>query len=323
MSASGCTFSNAIIIIRLSLTRSQHLSSSIPFKIPGFTMLSFKCLYYFTSTDITVMETKRTDLTEGAPVSDIYKWLILSSQTGKIFELDFKSMDRNKNEEIRTFAEGEFRFNTVEGHLSLLGKSFRLNRKNQDEVPNDSLELVKKYFSEIFQQNLYCSFRSLKPSDVTYFKQWITDKEVIRYSMTKFHRITEESQIIEWFQATIFDSKTFQLGIVDPISKDLIGYAGIASLNEVDGNGEYFIFIGNKSFWGKGIASFVTKEIVRMGFQNLNLHRIFLTASSSNPGAIRAYEKAGFVHEGKMREAFFRNNEYSDKVFMGILKSEQ
>ncbi len=43
---------------------------------------------------------------------------------------------------------------------------------------------------------------------------------------------------------------------------------------------------------------------------------------SSNPGAIRAYEKAGFVHEGRMREAFYRDNEYSDKVVMGILKSE-
>lgn len=64
------------------------------------------------------------------------------------------------------------------------------------------------------------------------------------------------------------------------------------------------------------------KKLSKSDFKKLNLHRIFLTASSSNPGAIRAYEKAGFIHEGKMREAFFRNNEYSDKVFMGILKSE-
>jgi RimJ/RimL family protein N-acetyltransferase len=66
----------------------------------------------------------------------------------------------------------------------------------------------------------------------------------------------------------------------------------------------------------------LTKQIVRMGFEDLNLHRIFLTASSNNSGAIRAYEKAGFIHEGRMREAFYRNNEFSDKMFMGILKNE-
>lgn len=285
-------------------------------------MPSFKRLYYFISTDFSVLEIKRSNLPENAPLSDIYKWLILNLKSGKIFELDFKSMDKNDHEEFRTFVEGEFRFNTGEGHLSLLGKSFRLERKGQDEVPSESLDLVKKYLSENFYQNMPCLFRSLKPSDVTYFKKWILDKEVIRYSMTKFHKISNEAQIIEWFQETLFDSKTFQLGMIDPVSKELIGYAGIASLNEVDGNGEYFIFIGDKSYWGKGIASSVTKEIVRIGFQNLNLHRIFLTASSNNSGAIRAYEKAGFVREGRMREAFYRNNEYSDKVVMGILKSE-
>lgn len=285
-------------------------------------MPSFKCLYYFTSFDTSVLEIKRTDLPEGALLSDIYKWLVLIHKSGKIFELDFKSMDKDKNGEFRTFVEGEFRFNTVEGYLSLLGKNFQLEIKDPKEVPGENLDLIRKYLSEIFSQDMPCLFRPLRPSDVTYFKKWILDKEVIRYSMTNFHRISNESQIIDWFQSTLFDSRTFQLGLTDPASKELIGYAGIASLNEIDSNGEYFIFIGNKAYWGKGIASSVTKEIVRIGFQNLHLHRIFLTASSSNSGAIRAYEKAGFSHEGRMREAFYRNNEYSDKVVMGILKSE-
>jgi RimJ/RimL family protein N-acetyltransferase len=285
-------------------------------------MAKFKCLYYFTSPDIDVMEIQRTDLPEGTPLSDIYKWLILKPLSGKVIELDFKSMDKNEREDIRTFVEGEFRFDSVQGHLTLLRKDFYFDRKAHNEVPVNSLDLVRDYLIDSFKKNTVCSFRSLKPSDVNYFKKWILDKEVIRYSMTKFHRISNDLQIIDWFQATLFDGKTFQLGIVDPESGDLIGYAGIASLNEVDGNGEYFIFIGDKIHWGKGIASFATKEILRMGFKNLKLHRIFLTASSSNPGAIRAYEKAGFVHEGRMREAFYRDNEYSDKVFMGILQGE-
>lgn len=285
-------------------------------------MPRFECLYSFVSHEISVLEIKRTDLSPNAPISDCYKWLIVSSKMGKVFELDFQSMNKTENEEYRKFVEGEFRFNEKEGKLNLLGKDYQLVRQDKQEASKDNLELVKDYLSNTFNSSETCAFRELKPSDIQYFKGWIKDQEVIRYSMTKFHRIKNESQIIEWFHSTLFDSKTFQLGLIDPQSKELIGYAGIASLNEVDGNGEYFIFIGNKAFWGRGIASFATKEIVKIGFEKLNLHRIFLTASSSNPGAIRAYEKAGFIHEGRMREAFYRNSEYSDKVLMGILRRE-
>lgn len=164
--------------------------------------------------------------------------------------------------------------------------------------------------------------RPLHLTDVSSFKEWIFDPEVIRYSMTKFHRIKSADEVEAWFLETLKDRRCYQVGLIDPKTQELIGYAGIAGINEIDGNGEYFIFIGSKAHWGKGIASEVTKRIVDHGFRELKLHRIFLTASSSNPGAIRAYEKAGFKHEGRMREAFYRNGQYSDKVVMGILRAE-
>lgn len=284
-------------------------------------MQNLKCLYYFTSDEISVIEIKRTELPEDAPLSEIYKWLIVSKNK-KIFELDFVSMGKSGDEESRVFVESDFKFNQFQGNFKILGKSFLLICNNPNELPSEELSLIQSYLSYESPKDMPCSFRPLKSSDVNFFKKCLVDQEVIRYSMTKFHRINNESQIVDWFYSTLFDPNTFQLGLVDPISKQLIGYAGIASLNDIDRNGEYFIFIGDKSYWGKGIASFVTKEIVRKGFQQLNLHRIFLTASSSNPGAIRAYEKAGFVHEGRMRESFYRNNEYSDKIFMGLLKTD-
>jgi RimJ/RimL family protein N-acetyltransferase len=64
----------------------------------------------------------------------------------------------------------------------------------------------------------------------------------------------------------------------------------------------------------------VTPQIVDWGFTKLGLHRVFLTASSDNPGALKAYEKAGFVFEGRMKDAFFRTGKFSDKVIMGILR---
>lgn len=62
--------------------------------------------------------------------------------------------------------------------------------------------------------------------------------------------------------------------------------------------------------------------MANFGLDKLQLHRVFLTASSANEGALRADKNAGFNKEGSMRDAFFRNNQYLDKVFMGIVKSK-
>ena len=52
------------------------------------------------------------------------------------------------------------------------------------------------------------------------------------------------------------------------------------------------------------------------------LNRIFLTVSEANIGGIKAYQNADFKFEGKLRQAYFRENEYHDKLIMFILKSE-
>ena len=58
------------------------------------------------------------------------------------------------------------------------------------------------------------------------------------------------------------------------------------------------------------------------GFNQLNLHRIFLMVISSNPRAIRAYEKVGFIREAVFRKHIYQNGEYCDDHLMGILESE-
>lgn len=62
--------------------------------------------------------------------------------------------------------------------------------------------------------------------------------------------------------------------------------------------------------------------VLEYGFNNIGLHRIWLTVSSPNLGAIRSYEKLGFHKEGVMREACNRENSFHDKIVMGILCHE-
>jgi RimJ/RimL family protein N-acetyltransferase len=52
------------------------------------------------------------------------------------------------------------------------------------------------------------------------------------------------------------------------------------------------------------------------------LHRIFLRVHADNQRAIRVYEKIGFVHEGRQRQAEFHGGQYHDLLFMSMLRPE-
>lgn len=74
---------------------------------------------------------------------------------------------------------------------------------------------------------------------------------------------------------------------------------------------------------GRGIGTAALIQLTEFGFTRHNLRRLHLQAIASNTGAIRAYEKAGFVIEGRLREHAWVRGAYEDIVVMGILRSEQ
>lgn len=73
---------------------------------------------------------------------------------------------------------------------------------------------------------------------------------------------------------------------------------------------------------GKGIGTEAMAQIVEFAFVRCNLRRVHLQVIASNLGAIRAYEKAGFVLEGRLRQHAWVRGGYEDIVTMGILRGE-
>src|SRR5262249_45205740 len=73
---------------------------------------------------------------------------------------------------------------------------------------------------------------------------------------------------------------------------------------------------------GRGVGTAAMRLLVDFGFVRRNLHRIHLQAIASNAAALRSYEKAGFVVEGRLREHAWVRGRYEDIVLMAILRSE-
>jgi RimJ/RimL family protein N-acetyltransferase len=162
----------------------------------------------------------------------------------------------------------------------------------------------------------------LQPEHVAPFYAWLRDADVIAYSLSVFQHLKTKEQIDQWFAATLAQANTLNLGIYLADGNTLIGYAGLSGISLTNHAGEYFIFIGEKAQWGRGIGTAVTQQILHLGFTHYQLNRIMLTVSEGNTGGLKAYAKAGFVVEGRLREAACRHGVFHDKIVMSVLKAE-
>ncbi len=164
--------------------------------------------------------------------------------------------------------------------------------------------------------------RSLDVEDKGVFYEWSLDREVTLYSLSSYAYPQSKSDIEKWLLNINSNTNNVSFGICNKDNDQLIGYAGISRISALNRNGEYFIFIGEKSYWGKGIGTSVTKVVTDYAIRTLGLHRVQLTASSLNLAAIKAYKNAGYQHEGVIRQSSFRNGEFVDKVLMSVLSTE-
>lgn len=75
-------------------------------------------------------------------------------------------------------------------------------------------------------------------------------------------------------------------------------------------------------FWKRGYASEAAREVIRYGFEECGLHRIFAGHFARNPASGRVLAKAGMTFEGTLRQHQKKWGEYLDVCFYGILRDE-
>ena len=82
------------------------------------------------------------------------------------------------------------------------------------------------------------------------------------------------------------------------------------------------VLVGEPSLRGRGIGTQMMRRLLKIGFDQLGLHRIDLFVFDFNKAAIRCYEKLGFVKEGHLREVRRIGGEYWSLYHMSILEHE-
>jgi len=130
-----------------------------------------------------------------------------------------------------------------------------------------------------------------------------------------------EDRFVTWYSTRHEQRDRLDLAVIDQATGACVGEV---VLNEWDAGNRSCNFRILLAATGRdrGLGTEATRLIVGYGFERLGLHRISLGVFSFNPRARRAYEKAGFVVEGVLRDAYLCDGVWVDDIVMSILAPE-
>ena len=87
-------------------------------------------------------------------------------------------------------------------------------------------------------------------------------------------------------------------------------------------NGASVAYLLAEEHWGKGYMTEALKEIIRFGFEERGLNRIWAAHFRENAASGRVMEKAGMIFEGIEREKYIKDGSYYDAACYAILRRD-
>lgn len=178
--------------------------------------------------------------------------------------------------------------------------------------------------NQLFQGTLLRLVAMEPTRDAVLFSKWGRDGEYVRLLDSDPPRLWSAKAIKGWIEKDLGKEPPEVINfMIHTLAEDQpIGFIGLDGINWIHGEAWLGIGIGDRSFWGQGYGTEAVRLILKYAFDELNLYRISLNVFAYNERAIRAYQKAGFINEGRARDALKRDGKRSDMVFMGILQPD-
>lgn len=153
------------------------------------------------------------------------------------------------------------------------------------------------------------------------YLSWLKDKEVTKYM--EIRNLPDTLKDLEVYYKNIVKSRADMIFAIVTKRKNLhIGNIKIGGINWFHRYGNVGIMIGEKKYWGKGYGTQACRLLLGYVFNRLNLNKVTLGIYGTHKSAIAAYRKAGFKVEGKIKNLLNFRGKYTDKIIMGISKSE-
>lgn len=164
--------------------------------------------------------------------------------------------------------------------------------------------------------------RKLSMRDAGDMFEYASVPEVAEHVLWDYHRnISDSMHYLRIVTQQYIEGTPSPWGIVHKELGKLIGTIGFHIWSYSNGYAEAGYAI-SKDFWNMGIVTEAFTEIIRFGFENMNLNRIEATCKLPNLASERVMQKCNMIYEGILRKRLFAKGEFHDLKMYSLLKTD-
>ena len=162
-------------------------------------------------------------------------------------------------------------------------------------------------------------------NDFAQLMDWIKDEEALmNWSGSLFsYPLTQSS--LEWYIEDVNDIEESEAFIYKAIEQDtqkVVGHISLGTVSRKNRSARISRVLIDPDNQGKGYCMQMVQAVLKIGFEELKLHRICLGVYDFNKAAMRCYEKAGMVIEGTNRDCLLFKGKWWSLVEMSMLEEE-
>jgi len=164
--------------------------------------------------------------------------------------------------------------------------------------------------------------RDFRDGDVGFVHAWASDPEVVNFMAWGPNTVEQTREFLQrkFAERTGEPRLTWDLAVVEACTGRLIGSVGL----RLDGARQQAAlgYCYHQDAWGQGFATEAALAMLRFGFEQLSLHRIYASADTRNGASIRVLDKIGMRQEGRLRQHVLIRGEWRDSYLYAILHHE-
>lgn len=159
--------------------------------------------------------------------------------------------------------------------------------------------------------------RKIKINDITdRVMDWFEDKELMEFYTNSKKTITKET-LIQSIKNGEEKGNLYTYGIFTNAEDILIGTIKLGPINFNHRISDLVILLGDRNYLGKGLAVEAIKVGNELAFEEFDIRKLFGGMYESNVPSIKAYTRAGWLIEGRLKGFYLHEAKNEDRILVG------
>lgn len=157
--------------------------------------------------------------------------------------------------------------------------------------------------------------RNFEENDIETKIEWINNSKnnaFLHYDIPLNYKDT-----LNWYKTK---DKSKRIDCIIEYDSIPVGLIGLLQIDRINMKAELYIAIGNEDYKRRGIAFKSINLVLKYGFSELNLNKVYLNVDAENTAACRLYEKLGLKQEGFFVQDLLHNNKLIDRKRYAIIR---